>query len=313
MRRRHQLAFLVAPVLALTVAVGPPSQAATTYSSYTTKAEAPDHDCGADACTATQGFAVTSNFLYTIKTDSAHEKSVIYRVNRETGDRVLMRNATSDSNVNTWLGHANDMQIASIGGQTYMFVVTMFDSGDGANGTKQLVKLKYDGTSYEWDHTYTILAGSTPQGVSGLSKISQSGNVVDFFFSSGDQVYRGSLDVTAVGGTANDIGLTKAFSLNNRPSGWLTQGIHYDAAHQRFYRPVTSGDRSRILVYDAITPTTTGARSSSADVKIDITSANYPKFEIEGVGINAESGKLYFNTNRTGNADGVHYVKDFSA
>jgi hypothetical protein len=312
MRRRNRLAMLMTPVLAATVAMGSPSQAATTYSSYSTKAAAPNYDCGSDACTATQGFAVTTNYLYTIKTDSDDEKSVIYRVNRETGDRVLMRNATSNSNVNTWLGHANDMQIASVGGQSYMFVVTMF-SGDGANGAKQLVKLKYNGTSYEWDHTYTILSGSTPKGVSGLSKISQSGNIVNFFFSSGDQVYRGSLDVTAVGGTANDIALTRAFTMNNRPSGWLPQGIHYDAANKRFYRPVTSGNRSRILVYDAITPTTSGSKSSSAEVKIDITSAKYPKFEIEGVGINAKSGKLYFNTNRTGNTDGVHYVKGYSA
>ncbi len=319
MARRHMLAALTALTVGLSLTVASPSWAATTYDSYTTKATLPDYDCGADSCTAAQGFAVTSNYLYSIKTDSAHEKSVIYRVDRETGDRVLMRNATSNSNVNTWLGHANDLQVVSVNGQKYMLVVTMFDGGDGANSEKQLVKLKYDGTSYEWDHTYTILSGSTPKGVSGLSKISQSGNVISLFFSSGDQVYTGNLDVTAVGGTANDIALTKAFTMNNRPSGWNTQGIHYDAANQRFYRPVTSvnssgesTNRSRVLIYDGITAATTGDRSSSADVKIDITSANYAKFEIEGVGVNTESGKLYFSTNRTG-SDGVHYVTGYTA
>ncbi|MWV75656.1 hypothetical protein [Rathayibacter rathayi] len=309
MKRRRTLMALVAGA---TIAFSPVAQAATTYTDYTTKAEIPDYDCGSDACTAAQGFAVTTNYLYTIKTDSEHGKSVIYRVDRSSGDRVLMHNATSDSNVNTWLGHANDMEIASIGGQKYMFVVTMFDSGSGADSTKQLVRLKYTGTSYEWDHTYTLLSGTTPKKISGLSKISQSGTSIDFFFSSGDQVYRGSLDATAPGGSANDVPLTTAFTMNNKPSGWDSQGIHYDAAHQRFYRPVTSGNRSRILLYDGITPATTGARSSSADVKIDITSANDAKFEIEGVGVNAESGKLYFSTNRTG-SDGVHYVNGYSA
>ncbi|KZX22146.1 hypothetical protein [Rathayibacter tanaceti] len=192
MKARSALAALITLVVGTTIAVGTPSLAAVTYSDYTTKAEIPDYDCGSDACTASQGFAVTTNYLYSIKTDTNHTKSVIYRVDRVSGERVLMRNATSNSNVNTWLGHANDIQIASVGGQTYMFVVTMFDSRSGADSTKQLVKLKYNGTSYEWDHTYTILSGSTPIGVSGLSKISQSGNTVDFFFSSGDQVYRGS-------------------------------------------------------------------------------------------------------------------------
>ncbi|MFB9315337.1 hypothetical protein [Nocardioides plantarum] len=316
MRTTRKLAMLMTSVLAATVTMATPSQAAS-YTGYTTKAEIPDYDCGSDACTAAQGFAVTRNFLYTIKTDSDHKKSVIYRFNRETGDRELMHNATSDSNVNTWLGHANDMQIVTVGDQTYMFVVTMFGSDDGANSAKQLVKLKYDGTSYEWDHTYNILNGTDTLGVSGLSKISQNGNTVDFFFSTDDKVYHGSLDVTAEGGSANDIHLAKAFTMNGKPDGWASQGVHYDAATQRFYRPITRANRSRVLVYDNIAPTIslpkTQPVSPNSGIDIDITSANYAKFEIEGVGISPESNKLYFSTNRTGNNDGVHYVTGYAA
>jgi hypothetical protein len=307
----------MAPVMALTMTVGTPSHAATTYGSYTTKASLPTYDCGADSCTAAAGFAVTKNYLFSIKKDTDDNKAVIYRVNRDTGDRVLMTNATSDSKVNTWLGHANDMEIATVGGQSYMFVVTMFGSNDGSNSTKQLVKLKYDGNSYVWDHTYTILNNSVPLDVSGLSKISQSGNIVNFFFSKGDKVYHGSLDVTAVGGSANDINLEKAFTMTGRPDGWSPQGVHYDAANQRFYRPVTRANRSRVLVYDNVTPTISLPKeqplSPNGAVDIDITSAGSEKFEIEGVGISPESNKLYFNTNRKPETDGVHYVKDYAA
>ncbi|WP_157437103.1 hypothetical protein [Actinoplanes subtropicus] len=77
--------------------------------------------------------------------------AVIYRVNKDTGDRVLMTNGTSGGVTNPWLGHGNDMTIVDIDGVHHLFVVTMKGSGSA-----QLVKLSYDGSTYYFAGSYEI-------------------------------------------------------------------------------------------------------------------------------------------------------------
>lgn len=59
------------------------------------------------------------------------------------------------------------------------------------------------------------------------------------------------------------------------------------------YYPLTKDNRSIVLVYRNVTPSSTGTITSATDLSFRITSDKYSKFEIEGVGISG--GKLYFN------------------
>jgi hypothetical protein len=141
-------------------------------------------------------------------------------------------------------------------------------------------------------------------------------------FKSGRTVYNGRLPLRAASGT---IDLTKAFDLqvdgalvNGAPvpdlNTFLNQGFHYDPAKHVLYNPLTKDNRSIVLVYRDVSPTTTGTAPAARDLSFRVTSSMYTFFEIEGVGIS--DGKLYFSTNRSnsgGAHDGVHVFKDYVA
>lgn len=264
-----------------------------------------------------QGFAAGSTYLYSIKTRTNYDDvSVIYRVNKSTGARVLMTNGTNNSSTNPWLGHANDMTIVDIDGKHHMFVVTMKSSG------AQLVRLRYDGTTYYHAGSYQIRLNNAVATPSGINRVSVTSTTINFMFKSGRTVYNGSLPLRASSGTIN---LTKAFTLqvegalvNGSTVSDLTtftnQGFFYDASKKVLYYPLTKANRSIVLVYRNVTPSTTGTVKSASDLSFRITSSAYTKFEIEGVGLSG--GKLYFNTNRAnsnGAFDGVHVFNGYTA
>src|SRR5215207_8475782 len=86
MRFGRRLTLLVAVNLAFLVASGSAAQAAY-YNTYTDIASTPDTSC----CTGVQGFAAGATYLYSIKTHTNYDDiAVIYRVNKTTGERVLM-------------------------------------------------------------------------------------------------------------------------------------------------------------------------------------------------------------------------------
>lgn len=313
MRIGSRLVALVAIALGLVVATGPAANAAY-YNEYSDVASTPD----TSGATGAQGFAAGSTYLYSIKTRTSNNDdiSVIYRVNKSTGAREVMKNGTSNASYNTWLSHANDMTIVDIDGQHHFFVVTMNSSG------AQLVKLRYDGATYYKVGSYSVHLGGSVKAVSGIDRASISSSAITFLFKSGRQIYRGSLSLRANSGTVD---LTEAFDLKvagalvngstvSDLESFSNQGFFYDESNKVLYYPLTKDNRSIVLVYRNVTPSSTGTITSATDLSFRITSAKYSKFEIEGVGISG--GKLYFNTNRansSGAYDGVHVFNGYVA
>jgi hypothetical protein len=305
---------IMAPVIAGVVALTESPALAAYYNTYSDIADTPD----TNDCTGAQGFAAGSTYLYSIKNRTGSDDlSVIYRVNKATGDRVLMTNGTSGGVTNPWLGHGNDMTIVDIDGAHHLFVVTM-----KASGGAQLVRLLYDGTTYYFAGSYELNLNGATAAPSGISRVSVSSTTITFMFKSGRTVYNGSLPLRADSGT---IDLTKAFDLQVDGAlvngatvpdldTFLNQGFYYDAANQVVYSPLTKDNRSIVLVYRDVSPTTTGTAPAASDLSFRITSSAYTFFEIEGVGIS--DGKLYFSTNRSNDSgahDGVHVFKDYVA
>lgn len=308
-----RLALVLAVALGSVLLSGPAAQAAY-YNDYTNVASTPD----VSGATGVQGFAAGATYLYSIKTRTSrdHDISVIYRVNRSTGARVVMRNGTNKRSYNTWLGHANDMTIVDIDGRHHFFVVTMNKSG------AQLVKLRYDGSTYYKVGSYAIRLNGSALPASGINRVSVSSTQIRFLFKSGRQVFNGSLPLRANSGT---VSLTKAFNLQvdgalvngatvSGLSTYANQGFFYDATKKVLYYPLTKDNRSVVLVYRNVTTATRGTAPAARDLSFRITSSKYSKFEIEGVG--TSGSRLYFNTNRansSGAYDGVHVFKGYRA
>ncbi|MEV4534082.1 hypothetical protein AB0J82_09645 [Asanoa sp. NPDC049518] len=313
MRFAKRLSIVVALVVGL-LALSVNAAQAAYYNTYTDIASTPDTSC----CTGVQGFAAGSTYLYSVKNHTnVDDVSVIYRIHKTTGARVLMTNGTDNTSTNPWLGHANDMTIVDIDGQHYLFVVTMKDTG------AQLVRLRYDGTTYYHAGSYQVRLNGAVAKPSGIHRVAVTDTTIRFLFKSGRTVYNASLPLRASSGTIN---LTKAFDLQVEGAlvngavvpdlaTFLNQGFFYDAPKRVLYYPLTKDNRSIVLVYRNVGPTTTGTAPAATDLSFRITSSAYSKlFEIEGVGIS--DGKLYFSTNRaseTAANDGVHVFNGYIA
>ena len=301
--------------LALAMVAGGPAIAAQAayYNGYADIAGTPDTSC----CTGVQGFAAGATYLYSIKNHTGYDDvAVIYRVDKTTGERVVMTNGTDNTSTNTWLGHGNDMTIVDIDGQHYLFIVTMEASG------AQLVRLRYDGTTYYNAGSYQLLLNGAVSTPSGINRVSVTSTAITFMFKSGRTIYNGSLPLRASAGT---IALTKAFDLQVDGAlvngatvpdlgTFANQGFFYDVTKKVLYYPLTKHNRSIVLVYRNVSPATTGTAPAATDLSFRITSSAYSAFEIEGVGIS--DGRLYFNTNRansSGAADGVHVFNGYVA
>lgn len=309
-----RLSGLVALVLGIVILTGPAAQAAY-YNDYTTVAETPN----TQDTTSAQGFATGPNFSYVVKVRSPeNDKGVIYRVDNRSGALKLMTNggtstSTSDDKLfTTALGHANDMTIVDINGEHFFFIVTMSDSG------AQLVKLRYDGSVYYKVGSYQVRFKGNVETPSGIELASVSSTHVSFLFKSGAYVRNGSIPLTANSGT---IDLASAFNLDTANAkidgaavnldGYSNQGFYWNAAKDILYYPLTKDNRSVVLIYRRVNPATTGTVLSDENVSFRITSSAYDKFEIESLGL--RNGQLYFNTNRSGDSDGVHVFKDYNA
>lgn len=312
MTYRRRTALVSALVVGLAVASAPAAQAAT-VSDYSDVAATPN----VEGCTIAQGFAAGPTYLYAIKTRSDDKRSVIHRVDKNTGVSTVM--TTGAKTYNPWLGHANDMTTADFGGKHYLFVVTLDKTTSGV----QLVQLGYTGTTYTKVRSFHVTYEGKPRGVSGIDRISTSSTGITFFFKSAKQVYRGTVRPASGSRTVK---LAKAFTLSTEKAlvdgavvpdlaTFANQGFHYDIAKKVLYYPLTKDNRSIVLVYRNVGRTRDTTAKPSTEDSFSITSADYPaKFEIEGVG--TSGGRLYFNTNRATSqaaADGVHVFEGYSS
>lgn len=300
----------------------PDAASAAYYNTYTTVDTLPD----AQGCTAVQGFAVGSTYVYSIKIKKDETRAVIYRTRMSDGTTTLMKNGDDGTTYATYLGHGNDIALHSNDGKYYMFVVTM------KKGAMSLVKLQYVGNTYYKVGNYTIRYNGEDVSMSGVAITGKDSKNIYFLFKSSTKFYRGSLPINATSGTihvmhAFDLNVEDAL-VNGKPvkdflPSWTTQGIGLGLYKDTLYFPVTEtndpdgfNNISVVLVYRNISAAS-GTIYADDDLSFRITSSAYKKlFEIEGVGI-ANGDKLWFNTNRTteqGTAsDNVGYFNGYSA
>ena len=268
-----------------------------------------------NSCNSMQGFDVGSTYVYSIKRNSDDSKAVIYRTNMSDGTTTLMTNGDNGTNYATYLGHGNDLSLKSINGDYYMFVATLPDT----SGVVNLVKVKYVGTTYYKIGTYTVKYNGADLAVSGVKDTSADASNIYFLFKKGTKYYRGSLPLTANSGAINvslgfTINIVDALVDGSKISGidgWNHQGYAYSSAKNRIYHVLTEpgGNVSVILVYNNIS-TASGTITSDPNLSFRITSGTYAHFEIEGCGIGPDK-KLWFNTDRSDDNDGVHYFDGF--
>jgi hypothetical protein len=147
---------------------------------------------------------------------------------------------------------------------------------------------------------------------------------INFLFKSGQNLYKGSLPLTANSGT---IQVTDGFNLNivdakvngstvSNITSYAFQGFGY--YNDTIYVPLTYENVSIVLVYHNV-KTASGTIYADDNLSFRITSSTYPTlFEVESVGINGTSGQLWFNCNRkTDSSDTAHdavaYFNGYSA
>lgn len=306
--------------LGLVIASATGAHAAGYYNGYTTVAATPD----TQGTSISQGFVASGNQLYSVKVNGTDTRAVIYRTHRTSGATTVLKNLTQGANWNSWLGHANDMTLATIDNKPYLFVVTM------KGGAAQVVKLLVTDTGYRLAGKFKVSYLGKEVTPSGISLVSVSSTKITFLFKGGRGTKaQANLQVGAVALRANSgtIGLGAPAKLqvsgarvNNAVvsdiATYSDQGFHYDAAKKVLYYPLTKGNRSVVLVYKGVPASPTGTYSPSTAPSFRVTSSDFSRlFEIESVSVSG--GKLYFNTNRVkssgaNNHDGVHVFNGYT-
>ncbi len=289
------------------------AQAATTgyFNKYDTIVQAVADRSG---CTITQGIAVGSKWLYTVKINSNDTKAVISKTNKSTGATTNLKTSSGATTFN-YLGHANDMDVATVNGKSNLYIATM---KVGAGG---LVRMEVDGSTITKKGSYKIRYNGADASVSAVSVESKTSSKINFLFKKGKTVYRGSIGLNATSGTIN---LTKVCTLNVKSvkingtttdlSKFTPQGMGYHKG--KLYVPLWAGgagknNQSVIAVYN-INSNTTGTVTSDPNLSFRITSGSYNFFEIESCDISTGDGRLYFCTNRNLSRDGLHAFKSYA-
>ena len=274
-----------------------------------------------NGCSVTQGFTTGSTYAYTVKITGDESKQVIYRTNMTDGSTTLMTNGDNGTTYATYLGHANDIVLASINSTTYMYVATM------KADSYAVVKLRYSGATFYKVGNYSISLGGNAKSMSAMKILSHDNTIVNFIFKSGASLYKGSIGATASSGT---ISVSSAFSLDLAhstvngssldASAYISQGMGLHGGN--LYVPLTGGaaggtggNVSIVLVYRDVA-TRTGSITNDSGTTFRITSSAYSYlFEIEAVSVGPD-GKLWFATNRKQDSsdtthDSVSYFNGF--
>lgn len=286
------------------------AQAATTgyFNSYSTIASIPNRH----SCTAMQGMAVGSTWLYTVKIKSDESRAILSKTNRKTGEVVNLKTKDGKKYV-TYLGHANDMDVTSIDGKSNLYIASM------KTGTNSVVRMEIDGSYMTKKGHYRLKLNGADTSVSGIAVESKTSSKINFLFKKGCTFYRGSIGVNDTTGSIN---LTEAFKINiasvningkvNDLSAYTHQGFGYYKG--KLYVPlwdsINKRNRSVIPVYN-VNGTSSGTLTSDPNLSFRITSSAYSLFEIESCDISGD-GKLYMNTNRSDSQDAVLCFKNYT-
>jgi hypothetical protein len=274
-----------------------------------------------NGCTHMEGFAVGSGYLYTAKVNGSDTKATIAKINKSTGELFNLTYTPTGKTYVDFLGHANGMALASIGGNSNLYVATM------KTGNHSLVRLTVSGRNFTKAGYYDIRYNGQQISVSGVNVLSNNGSTVSLIFNRGTSYYKGSIAANATSGVIN---VTKAFSINVakcKVDGATIDASTYKRQDVGYYNgkifvPLVKTDangastnQSIIVVYNNVN-SASGTITNDPNLSFRVTSSTYSKFEIESCGISSSDGKLYFNTNRveasTGKGtDAVHVFKDY--
>ncbi len=268
-----------------------------------------------NGCAAMQGMAVGSTYLYTVIIDGSDSRAAISKTNRKTGKVTHLKTKAGASTFN-YLGHANDMDVATINGKSNLYIATM------KKGSNSIVRMEVDGSYIAKKAGYTLRYNGKDIKASGIAVLSKTSTKANLLVKSGSKCYTGSIGLTAKSGVIN---LTKAFNIDKKNckingtttdlSSFVNQGIGYEKG--KLFVPLWNSakdNQSVVVVYnilDSNGAVKTGTIKADQNLSFRITSGSFSGFEIESCGISGD-GKLYFNTNRSGQQDAVHCFKKYT-
>jgi|LSQX01.2.fsa_nt_gb hypothetical protein len=270
-----------------------------------------------------QGFAVGTDYCYSVNVDNDDENHKLYRKNmNNSSDAELMTGTgTIDS-----LGHSNDMTLATYtesGGTVHRYLYVVANGGTITNS--YIVKLEYSGTTYWQVARYNL--GAVYTSISRVKYYNNANNepMVQFLLRSGNYGYYTASVRRAQTGTYS-LSTTHRFNVT-RPSAYTSynnQGIHYE--NDTLYVPLFGYNSNAtpnpnkpkenvILVYggidNAIANTQIDSISNSKAVTIEAVNTDISLFEIESIGFpvnnpNLNNDLLWFNTNKKIGVDRVN-------
>ena len=261
-------------------------------------------------CTAMQGIAVGSKYIYTVKVKvSDNSKQILHKTHQETKKVTLLKESETGKTYCTYLGHANDMDVMTLDGESHLFVSTM------KSGSQAVVLLKVVGDKFTKVGQFKVEKGGKSTSVSGIAIWKKTSKEITLLFKKGTDFYKGTIGINQRSGT---ITIKKAFSINIKSA--KIDGTSMDLSsftHQGFglegntlYVPLWNKKKPNVSIipcYNISNPS--GTLKTMSDLSFRITSSSWSKFEIESCGVS--DGKLYFNTNRNKDKDGVHVFKKY--
>ena len=285
------------------------------YGDYTDSAKVYDYG----SCPSMQGLAVGSQMMYTIKINSDDTKAFISMTDKDSGTTTKLYNSDAGSYYFNYLGHANDMDVWGIDGNSHLFITS---TNEGSNA---IVRLKRTGNNLTKVASYSLTYNGEPTCATALAVKSVSGGVITFITKLGMNLYTGSVSTSA---KSANIELTKLCTISKSRvyikgeyldlSSFVNQGFGYYQDH--LFVPISGDDnwlnRSVIMVFDL--RNASGTIYPSEALVFRVTSGAYSAlFEIESCDICSGDGKLYFNTNRRKtnsdtNHDGVSSMDDYT-
>lgn len=273
----------------------------------------------ANSCNSTQGLAVNDNYVYSVQIKSSDEsRAVVYRVDRKTGESVLMTDGSTELTYFTNLGHGNAMDMTVVDGVEYLCILT----------NSKISLFAVNGTTLTLHGEYYITHNGNVIAPSAISVYKTSGTTITFLTKGGSTISKGSVDVSKKSGTIPvtvqcelDVSQIPIDGTNRDFTSFVNQGM--GCVGDYIFVPITGNHvvetlaHSLILGFDISKATGSNTLRPDADKIFYIVSEDYPAlFEIEDVDI-ASDGKLYFNTNgrlTTSNTkhDGVFMLKNFT-
>ena len=285
------------------------------YGDYTDAGKVYDYG----SCPSMQGLAVGSQMMYTVKIGSNDTLAFISMTDKDTGTTTKLYNSDAGSYYFDYLGHANDMDVWGIDGNSHLFVTT---TNEGSNA---IVRLKRVGNTLTKVASYSLTYNGSPTCATALAIKSVSGGVITFITKLGMNLYTGSV---STGATSANIQLTKLCTISKSRvyikgsyldlTNFVNQGFGY--YKDTLFVPISGDDnqlnRSVILVFDL--RNASGTIYPTEALVFRVTSSYYGAlFEIESCDICSGDGKLYFNTNRRKtnsdtNHDGVSSVDGYT-